>query len=141
MVTWGIGQIKALKRRTPSNAWECMTCTLKNEISSESCIVCHRVRGYVPQAFQVSVGQKRSHSGPDDETPTPTPDVKKPRPAEEIIEVTEDEGHIDDVKKDFKDLERSMVDIKKIDNFFKETGMRENQKNSWIKDIQKLVVT
>ena len=34
-----------------------------------------------------------------------------------------------------------MVDIKKIDNFFKETGMRENQKNSWIKDIQKLVVT
>jgi DNA polymerase-1 len=49
--------------------------------------------------------------------------------------------YIDDVKKDFKDLERSMIDIKKIDSFFKETGMRENQRNSWIKDIQKLVVT
>ena len=49
--------------------------------------------------------------------------------------------YIDDMKKNFKDLERSMIDINKIDSFFKETGMRESQKDSWIKDIQKLVVT
>ena len=35
----------------------------------------------------------------------------------------------------------SKESINKIDSFFKKTGMREGQKDSWIKDIQKLVIT
>ena len=36
-------------------------------------------------------------------------------------------------------IERKLIEIEKIDSFFKKTGMREGQRNLWLKDIKKLV--
>lgn len=48
--------------------------------------------------------------------------------------------YISSIKTNLKSLEMQIINIDKIDEFFKKIGMREGQKNLWLKDIEKLTV-
>ena len=47
--------------------------------------------------------------------------------------------YIPQIKINLNMIERKLIEIEKIDSFFKKTGMREGQRNLWLKDIKKLV--
>ena len=47
--------------------------------------------------------------------------------------------YIPDIKTNLDMIERKLIKIEKIDSLFKKTGMREGQRNLWIKDIEKLI--
>ena len=47
--------------------------------------------------------------------------------------------YIDSLNKDINSLNRKEVDFTKLDNFLSQTGMKEGQKDSWIKNIKKSI--
>ncbi len=47
--------------------------------------------------------------------------------------------YIDNLNTNINSLNRKKVDFTKLNNFLSQTGMREGQKNSWIKDIKKSI--
>ena len=48
--------------------------------------------------------------------------------------------YIDNLNKDLASLKKKSLDIEKLDNFLIETGMKDGQRNSWLKDIKKLAI-
>ena len=48
--------------------------------------------------------------------------------------------YVDDLNKDLSSLKRETIDFKKLEAFLSKTGMKEGQRNSWLRDIKKLVV-
>ena len=48
--------------------------------------------------------------------------------------------YVDGLNKDLSSLKRGAIDFKKLEAFLIKTGMKEGQRNSWLRDIKKLVV-
>ena len=48
--------------------------------------------------------------------------------------------YINNLNKDLSSLKRKSVDIHKLESFLTMIGMKEGQRNSWLKDIQRLVI-
>ena len=49
--------------------------------------------------------------------------------------------YITDLNKDSAAIERKIVDINGLEALFLETGMKEGQKESWLRDIKKLFIS
>jgi len=48
--------------------------------------------------------------------------------------------YVDGLNNDLSSLKREAIDFKKLEDFLIKTGMKEGQRNSWLRDIKKLVV-
>jgi 5'-3' exonuclease len=48
--------------------------------------------------------------------------------------------YVDGLNNDLSSLKRETIDFKKLETFLIKTGMKEGQRNSWLKDIKKLIV-
>lgn len=48
--------------------------------------------------------------------------------------------YVDGLNNDLSSLKREAIDFKKLETFLIKTGMKEGQRNSWLRDIKKLVV-
>ena len=48
--------------------------------------------------------------------------------------------YVDGLNNDLNSLKRGTIDFKKLEAFLIKTGMKEGQRNSWLRDIKKLVV-
>jgi len=48
--------------------------------------------------------------------------------------------YVDGLNNDLNSLKRETIDFKKLEAFLSKTGMKEGQRNSWLRDIKKLVV-
>ena len=48
--------------------------------------------------------------------------------------------YVDGLNNDLSSLKRQAIDFKKLEAFLIKTGMKEGQRNSWLRDIKKLVV-
>ena len=47
--------------------------------------------------------------------------------------------YVDGLNNDLSSLKREAIDFKKLEDFLIKTGMKEGQRNSWLRDIKKLV--
>ena len=49
--------------------------------------------------------------------------------------------YIDDLNKNITDIERKVIDIEGLEALFRKAGMKEGQKESWLRDIKKLFIS